>query len=237
MDGLSAGKRCAVGTYPQRIHLNNVIIDSAFCVIQKLVVSLTGENRMKKLILTIVLCAFAMVVAGLNIRSMQNRGVKEATVEAEVEDIVGMNKGSRGEISWNVIYKYSYKGKEYELSLIHIYAFDDVPFGGKRKDEKMTIFCERAKTRMKELHITTRQLAKSIGMTESTVSRYLSGNRSPKIEELVKIAETLECSADYLLGLKESEVVVQKEIFKEIAGLFNKLSNDSTYRRKKDAEC
>lgn len=25
----------------------------------------------------------------------------------------------------------------------------------------MTIFCERAKTRMKELHITTRQLAKS----------------------------------------------------------------------------
>lgn len=94
----------------------------------------------------------------------------------------------------------------------------------------MTIFCERAKTRMKELHITTRQLAKSIGMTESTVSRYLSGNRSPKIEELVKIAETLECSADYLLGLKESEVVVQKEIFKEIAGLFNKLSNDSTYR-------
>ena len=56
----------------------------------------------------------------------------------------------------------------------------------------MTIFCERAKTRMKELHITTRQLAKSIGMTESTVSRYLSGNRSPKIEELVKIAETLD---------------------------------------------
>lgn len=69
---------------------------------------------MKKLILTIVLCAFAMVVAGLNVRSMQNRGVKEATVEAEVEDIVGMNKGSRGEISWNVIYKYSYKGKEYQ---------------------------------------------------------------------------------------------------------------------------
>lgn len=69
---------------------------------------------MKKLILTIVLCAFAMVVAGLNVRSMQNCGVKEATVEAEVEDIVGMNKGSRGEISWNVIYKYSYKGKEYQ---------------------------------------------------------------------------------------------------------------------------
>lgn len=85
----------------------------------------------------------------------------------------------------------------------------------------MTIFCERAKTRMKELHITTRQLAKSIGMTESTVSRYLSGNRSPKIEELVKIAETLECSADYLLGLKESEMVVQKEIFKEIVYVFS----------------
>ena len=102
--------------------LNNVIMDSAFCVIQKLVVSLTGGNRMKKLILTIVLCAFAMVVAGLNVRSMQNRGVKEATVEAEVEDIVGMNKGSRGEISWNVIYKYSYKGKEYPFYISLGYA-------------------------------------------------------------------------------------------------------------------
>lgn len=98
----------SLNTYIESDDLNNVIMDSAFCVIQKLVVSLTGGNRMKKLILTIVLCAFAMVVAGLNVRSMQNRGVKEATVEAEVEDIVGMNKGSRGEISWNVIYKYSY---------------------------------------------------------------------------------------------------------------------------------
>lgn len=104
----------SLNTYIESDDLNNVIMDSAFCVIQKLVVSLTGGNRMKKLILTIVLCAFAMVVAGLNVRSMQNRGVKEATVEAEVEDIVGMNKGSRGEISWNVIYKYSYKGKEYQ---------------------------------------------------------------------------------------------------------------------------
>lgn len=100
----------------------------------------------------------------------------------------------------------------------------------------MIVFCERVKTRMKELHISSRQLANSIGMTESTVSRYLSGNRSPKIEELVKIAEALECSTDYLLGLKESEKVVQKEIFKEIAGLFNKLSDDSTYRRKKDVK-
>lgn len=93
MDGLLTEKGCAVRACPRRIHLNNVIMDSAFCVIQKLVVSLTGGDRMKKLILTIVLCAFAMVVAGLNVRSMQNRGVKEATVEAEVEDIVGMNKG------------------------------------------------------------------------------------------------------------------------------------------------
>ena len=98
----------------------------------------------------------------------------------------------------------------------------------------MIVFCERVKTRMKELHISSRQLANSIG--KSTVSRYLSGNRSPKIEELVKIAEALECSTDYLLGLKESEKVVQKEIFKEIAGLFNKLSDDSTYRRKKDVK-
>ena len=58
---------------------------------------------MKKLILTIVLCAFAMVVAGLNVRSMQNRGVKEATVEAEVEDIVGMNKRISERSRWRKV--------------------------------------------------------------------------------------------------------------------------------------
>lgn len=69
---------------------------------------------MKKLILTIVLCAFAMVVAGVNVRSMQNRGVKEATVEAEVADILGAKVRIREGTSWDVIYRYSYNGKTYE---------------------------------------------------------------------------------------------------------------------------
>ena len=35
-------------------------------------------------------------------------------MEEEVEYIVGMNKGSKRAIGWNVLYKYADKGKEYQ---------------------------------------------------------------------------------------------------------------------------
>lgn len=45
--------------------------------------------------------------------------------------------------------------------------------------------------------------AEKVGVTRSTWSLYESENRSPSLDTLKVIAETLNVSADYLLGLKE----------------------------------
>ena len=55
---------------------------------------------------------------------------------------------------------------------------------------------------MDRRRITGRELAAVAGTTEATVSRYLSGARSPEnFEILARTAEFLDVSADYLLGL------------------------------------
>ena len=53
---------------------------------------------------------------------------------------------------------------------------------------------------LEEKNITQRELADKINVTEVTISRYLSGERSPRIEIVNKIAEYFDVSIDYLLG-------------------------------------
>ena len=60
---------------------------------------------------------------------------------------------------------------------------------------------------LEEKNITQRELADKINVTEVTISRYLSGERSPRIEIVNKIAEYFDVSIDYLLG----RVDVRKE--------------------------
>lgn len=45
-------------------------------------------------------------------------------------------------------------------------------------------------------------LAETTGIDHGSISRYLSGERSPNAERLKKIAETLDVSADELLGVR-----------------------------------
>ena len=55
----------------------------------------------------------------------------------------------------------------------------------------------------KQLELTQSQLAEKTGITEVTISRYVSSERVPKATEIVKIATALNCSCDYLLGLQD----------------------------------
>ena len=48
--------------------------------------------------------------------------------------------------------------------------------------------------------ITNRMLGNYICMSESAVSGYRTGRRSPSVTDLAKISDYLEVSADYLLG-------------------------------------
>lgn len=62
------------------------------------------------------------------------------------------------------------------------------------------VFCERLRILIKSMGITQKELAKKIGCTEVTISRYITGERVPKATIVVKIANVLGVSVDYLIG-------------------------------------
>ena len=64
----------------------------------------------------------------------------------------------------------------------------------------MEVFVTRLQEILEDKDITQRELAKLIGVTEVTISRYVSGERSPRVEIVSKIADILNVTTDYLLG-------------------------------------
>ena len=65
-------------------------------------------------------------------------------------------------------------------------------------------FIKKLSILLEEKNITQRELAEKINVTEVTISRYLSGERSPRIEIVSKIAEFFGVSIDCLLGKEET---------------------------------
>lgn len=76
-------------------------------------------------------------------------------------------------------------------------------------------FIRRLTELLEENNITQLELADKIGVTNVTISRYLSGERSPRIEILSKIAEYFSVSSDYLLGRTEIKNILSKEEFEQ----------------------
>lgn len=51
---------------------------------------------------------------------------------------------------------------------------------------------------LKDKHITQKDLAYSVGVTESALSRYINNEREPKLEVLANLATALDTTVDYL---------------------------------------
>lgn len=51
---------------------------------------------------------------------------------------------------------------------------------------------------LKEKHITQKDLANAVGVTESALSRYINNEREPKLEVLANLATVLDTTVDYL---------------------------------------
>nr|WP_325213768.1 helix-turn-helix transcriptional regulator [uncultured Oscillibacter sp.] len=67
-----------------------------------------------------------------------------------------------------------------------------------------------------------RELAERIGLTEATMSRYISGERDPKPEVIANIATALHTTSDYLLGIESGEFDfprIQRMIARNASGL------------------
>ena len=63
------------------------------------------------------------------------------------------------------------------------------------------IFVKRLVELMENANMTQIELASKIGTTNVTISRYMSGERSPRIEIVAEIAKVFNVSIDYLLGV------------------------------------
>lgn len=64
-------------------------------------------------------------------------------------------------------------------------------------------FCERLKELRKENNLTTTQLGKILGVSNSTITRWENENILPSIEHLYNMAIYFKVSADYLIGLED----------------------------------
>ncbi|MDE7298654.1 MAG: helix-turn-helix domain-containing protein [Lachnospiraceae bacterium] len=62
------------------------------------------------------------------------------------------------------------------------------------------MFPERLNAIRKSKHITAQQMADTLSMGLRAYRNYESGDRFPSPEALIKIADTLDVSIDYLLG-------------------------------------
>ena len=66
-------------------------------------------------------------------------------------------------------------------------------------------FAERLKELRKQAHLTQVELAKLLGIGQSSYADWERGKKKPTQENLVKIAQILDVSIDYLVGNSEEK--------------------------------
>ena len=65
------------------------------------------------------------------------------------------------------------------------------------------IFSKRLKYLMEEKNLNIKEFSQKIGIPDSTISDWLLKKRTPKIENIPKIATFFNVSTDFLFGLVE----------------------------------
>lgn len=79
----------------------------------------------------------------------------------------------------------------------------------------MSKFGQRLKELREEKGLLNKELAKEINVEPATITNWEKGNRSPREDILIKIADYFDCSLDYLLGRTDNKTS------KIIKGSFN----------------
>lgn len=68
----------------------------------------------------------------------------------------------------------------------------------------MSIFCERLVKARKNINLTQKHLAEILQITPTRLNFWEKGKREPDIKMIFKLADTLNVSSDYLIGLVNS---------------------------------
>ena len=75
------------------------------------------------------------------------------------------------------------------------------------------IFSERLKDLIFDTGKTPRDVAHDIGISKTSLYEYLSGYKTPTLNNLIKIANFFNCSCDYLFGFED---FAENEVFTEV---------------------
>ncbi|WP_353096392.1 helix-turn-helix transcriptional regulator [Tissierella praeacuta] len=79
----------------------------------------------------------------------------------------------------------------------------------------MDIFVKRLQLLLDENNINQKELAKKVGVTEVTISRYMTGERKPRIDIANKMAEILSTTTDYLMGTSDIRNPYEGKVIKK----------------------
>lgn len=71
---------------------------------------------------------------------------------------------------------------------------------------------ERIEKLLEKNNLSQRDLAKTIGLDESVVSRIISGSRFPKMDTIANLATALHTTSDYLLGIENEDFDFYKTV-------------------------
>ena len=87
-------------------------------------------------------------------------------------------------------------------------------------------FQERLKALMDSHGFGMKALADKMNITSATLSRYLSGNRSPEVPYVVKLAEFFGVSVDWLLGVNDDRYETLPPEIREVSKLYYLATED-----------
>lgn len=90
-----------------------------------------------------------------------------------------------------------------------------------------SIFATRVRALMEQKGLSSSELADQADLARSAMTQFFAGDRKPSADALVKLADMLDASTDYILGRSdESELadLFQHEKIRELVRLFIQLS-------------
>ncbi|BET58518.1 helix-turn-helix domain-containing protein [Geobacter sp. 60473] len=90
-----------------------------------------------------------------------------------------------------------------------------------------TVFVERVEILMKQKKLSRAELADRADLSRSALTQFFGGERKPSADAVVKLANVLDTSTDYLLGRRDQAELadlLQSDKIKELLHLFSNLS-------------
>ena len=67
----------------------------------------------------------------------------------------------------------------------------------------MKEFGDRLKKLRQECGLSENELSKQVHISQSVISHWEAGQKIPRLDSLIKLAEFFKCSIDYLAGLED----------------------------------